>query len=61
MTVTPTGHLPPDTSATSTTGSVPLAGTSAMKVPQIGSPVSQLNEATTPGRTSQVCIFVSCN
>ena len=48
-----TGHLPPDTTAAATQGASTLAGSPAMKSPQLGSPVSQMNEATTPGRGGQ--------
>jgi hypothetical protein len=57
VTVTATGHLPPDNGTNSTQGSLSHTGTQSMKVSQIGSPVSQLNEATTPGRAGQVNNF----
>lgn len=49
VTVTATGHLPPDSGASAQA----RPGTPSMKVPPVGSPVSQLNDAGTPGRGSQ--------
>ena len=54
MTVTATGHLPPDTNITTVQNNLSRPGTPAMKTPSVGSPVPQLNEAATPGRGSQV-------
>lgn len=55
MTVASTGHLPPDTATTIAQGASALAGTPASKQfpQQLGSPVSQMSEATTPGRSGQ--------
>lgn len=53
VTVASTGHLPPDTNTAAAQGTNALAGSPAMKIPQLGSPVSQMNEATTPGRGGQ--------
>ena len=50
--MTATGHLPVDNG---TTSQLSRPGTPSIKVPPVGSPISQLSDTGTPGRGGQVC------